>query len=144
MAAARAAAGVTTVETLAAALAIRDVLYRYARGVDRRDLTLVESCFAPGATYEGALARGTIADMLAALPAAMARYATTLHFMSEPAVIVDGEVADSETPTVAYHVLPDSRALRIVGVRYLDRFQLAPSGWWIVARRVERCWERTD
>ena len=134
----------TTAETLAATLAVRDVLYRYARGMDRRDLALVASCFAPGAAYEGALASGTIAAMLAALPAAMARYATTLHFMSEPAVIVDGPLANSETPTVAYHVLPGSRALRTVGVRYLDRFELGPTSWWIVARRVERCWERTD
>ena len=133
----------TTAETLAATLAVRDVLYRYARGVDRRDPTLVASCFAPGAAYEGALASGTIADMLAALPAAMARYVTTLHFMSEPAVIVDGAVARAETPTVAYHVLPDARGLRTVGVRYFDRFAVGPTGWWIVARRVERCWERT-
>jgi hypothetical protein len=144
MAAARAAAGVTTAEALAATLAVRDVLYRYARGVDRRDLALVASCFAPGATYEGALASGTVADMLAALPAAMARYAATLHFMSEPAVIVDGPLAHGETPTVAYHVLPDSRALRTVGVRYCDRFELGSTGWRIVARRVERCWQRTD
>ena len=133
----------TTAETLVATLAVRDLLYRYARGVDRCDPALVASCFAPGAAYEGALASGTIADMLAALPAAMARYETTLHFMSEPAVIIDGAVAHSETPTVAYHVLKGSRALRTVAVRYLDRLELGPSGWWIVARRVERCWERT-
>ena len=133
----------TSTETLAATLAVRDVLYRYARGVDRRDPALVASCFAPGAAYDGALAHGTIDDMLAALPAAMARYATTLHFMSEPAVTVDGAVARAETPTVAYHVLPDTERLRTVGVRYLDRFAVGPSGWWIVARRVERCWERT-
>ena len=58
----------TAADTLAAVLAVRDLVYRYARGVDRRDLSLVDSCFAPGARYEGALASGTIADMLAALP----------------------------------------------------------------------------
>lgn len=132
-----------SVDALAATLAVRDLVYRYARGVDRRDLGLVASCFAPGAMYEGALARGTIDEMLAALPAAMARYVTTLHFMSEPAVTLDGAVARAETPTVAYHVLPDGRGLRTAGVCYLDRFAVGPSGWWIVARRVERRWERT-
>ena len=132
----------TATDRLAAVLAVRDLLYRYARGVDRRDLALVRSCFAPDARYEGALASGTIADMLAALPAAMARYTTTLHFMSEPAVAIDGTAAHSETPTVAFHVLRDSGTLRTVAVRYLDRLQLGPAGWSIVARRVQRCWER--
>jgi hypothetical protein len=142
MAAARAAAGVITSDTLAAVLAVRDLLYRYARGVDRRDLELVRSCFAPDARYEGALASGTIADMLAALPAAMARYTTTLHFMSEPAVTVDGRAARCETPTIAFHVLRGSGALRTVAVRYFDSLEFDPAGWRIVARRVQRCWER--
>ena len=58
--------------------AIREVLLRYARGVDARDLALVASCFTPDAAYRGALASGTIADALAALPhghAALRRHA---------------------------------------------------------------------
>jgi 3-phenylpropionate/cinnamic acid dioxygenase small subunit len=133
----------TTLELLAAKLAIRDLLYRYARGVDRRDPDLVHSCFAPDARYEGMLARGTIGDMLAALPAAMDRYVATMHFMSEPAVTVDGTTAWSETPTVAYHVLrhPSGR-LRTTAVRYDDVLERARAGWRIVARRVHRCWDR--
>jgi hypothetical protein len=127
----------TTLELLAARLAIRDLLYRYARGVDRRDLDLVRSCFAPDARYEGTLARGTVTEMLAALPAAMGRYATTLHFMSEPAVMIDGATARSETPAVAYHVLSDPPGeLRAVAVVYEDELERAASGWRIVARRV--------
>jgi len=133
---------VTAADTLAAVLAVRDLVYRYARGVDRRDVALVGSCFAPDARYEGSLASGTIADMLAALPVAMARYTTTLHFMGEPAVSIEGSAAHSETPTIAYHVLRDSGALRTVAVRYLDRLERGPAGWWIVERRVQRCWER--
>ncbi|HWP66842.1 MAG TPA: nuclear transport factor 2 family protein [Candidatus Limnocylindria bacterium] len=131
----------TSARDLAAALAVCDLLYRYARGVDRRDLDLVRSCFAPGARYDGALASGTVADMLAALPAAMARYAATLHFMGEPAVTIDGDAATSETPTVAYHVLRDGGTLRTVAVRYVDRLEHGPDGWRITARRVLRCWE---
>ena len=132
-------------ERLAAALAIRDLLLRYARGVDRRDLDLVRSCFAPDARYAGVLAAGTVADMLAALPAAMARYAATMHFMGEPEVTLDGDAAHTLTPTVAYHVLRDAPGrLRTVAVRYDDRLERRPEGWHIVARHVHRDWERVQ
>jgi hypothetical protein len=120
-------------------LAIRDLVYRYARGVDRRDLPLVASCFAPEARYDGTLAHGTAADMLAALPAAMTRYTSTLHFMGEPAIRIDGDTAHSETPTLAYHVLRDPPGtLRTVAVRYHDDLVRLAGTWRIVARRVER------
>jgi hypothetical protein len=45
-------------------VSIRELLLRYARGVDSRDLGLVASCFTPDAGYRGALAEGTIADRL--------------------------------------------------------------------------------
>ena len=67
------------VAALADRAAIQDLELTYARGVDRRDLALVASCFAPDCAYEGALGRGTIGDALKTLEAAMARYASTLH-----------------------------------------------------------------
>ena len=133
----------TPARRLADALAVRDLLYRYARGVDRRDLALVRACFAPGARYEGALAHGSIEDMLAALPAAMRRYASTLHVMGEPCVELAGDEARSTTPTLAYHVLHDPPgALRTVAVRYDDVLERTTAGWRIASRRVTRCWER--
>lgn len=123
------------------ALAIRDLIYSYARGVDRRDLDLVRSCFTADCGYEGALATGRIADMLAALPVAMARYRSTLHFMGEPAISVDGDRAQATTSTVAYHVLPDPAAgIRTVAVRYEDELGRTPDGWRIASRRVFRMW----
>lgn len=127
----------TPARRLVDALAVRDLLYRYARGVDRRDLALVRACFAPGARYEGALAHGTVEDMLAALPAAMQRYASTLHVMGEPFVEWAADTARSTTPALAYHVLPDPPGgLCTVAVRYDDVLERTPAGWRIVARRV--------
>jgi len=119
-------------------LAIRDLLYRYARGVDRRDVAAVRACFTPDCRYDGALASGTVADMLAALPAAMARYERTMHFMGEPAVDLDGDAARSETPTVAYHMLPEGGGMRVVHVVYRDSLRRTGAGWRIVERNVRR------
>ena len=65
--------------------AIHDLIMRYARGVDRRDLDLVASCFAADAAYDGALGSGGIDVVLAALRERMPRYRTTMHFLTREA-----------------------------------------------------------
>ncbi len=126
--------------------AIHDVLLRYARGVDRRDFDLVASCFMRDAAYEGALAHGRIEDALAALPARMARYASTMHFMGNQLIELAGDTATSETYTVAYHRLRagNGQADRTLGLRYLDDFIRDGAQWRICKRVVKVDWERTD
>lgn len=123
--------------------AIQDVLLRYARGVDQRDMDLVASCFTPDSAYDGGLARGTIADALAALRVAVTRYASTLHFLGNQLIELDGDGARSETYALAHHRLPDG-ALRIVAVRYEDTLVRRGSGWAICRRVAHREWERTE
>jgi SnoaL-like protein len=120
-------------------LAVREVVLRYARGVDRRDLALVASCFTADCAYEGTLASGSIADALAALPERLARYARTMHFMGTQDVRLDGDRARCETACVAHHVLPDG-GLTTVGVRYRDDLLRGADGWRICRRAVERVW----
>src|SRR5262249_53547003 len=101
--------------------AIHDVLLRYARGVDRRDLDLVASCFVPGAAYDGALGQGSVETALAALRETLPRYGSTMHFMGNQLIEVNGDTASSETYAVAYHRShTEGEPLLVVGVRYLD------------------------
>jgi SnoaL-like domain len=126
--------------------AIQDVLLRYARGVDRRDLDLVASCFLPDASYEGALASGTIADALARLRDRLARYDSTMHFIGNQLIEITGDVARSETYAIAYHRLAEEGAAKLftVGVRYLDELVRAGTGWRIQRRVVKTEWTRTE
>ena len=123
--------------------AIQDVLLRYARGVDRRDLDLVASCFTADAAYDGMLARGTIADALGALRVAVTRYAGTMHFLGNQLIELDGDRARSETYALAHHQLPDG-GLRVVAVRYLDELVRRDGGWVICSRVAHREWERNE
>ena len=117
--------------------AIRELLLRYARGVDARDLALVRSCFVPGAAYRGALASGTIADALDALPAAMSRYTATRHAITAQSLDIDGDTARSSADCTAQHWLPDG-SCRTVSVRYDDELVRGPTGWRISRRHVEQ------
>jgi 3-phenylpropionate/cinnamic acid dioxygenase small subunit len=133
-----------TIQTLLDRAAIRDVLLHYARGVDRRDLALVRACFTPDCTYEGTLARGTIADALASLAERLDRYAGTMHLMGNQLIAVDGDTATSETSCVAYHRLADGGADFVTGVRYLDDFVRDGDDWRIHRRAVRLDWHRHD
>ena len=126
--------------------AIHEVLLRYARGVDRRDFALVASCFMPGAAYDGALAQSTIENALAALPERMARYHSTMHFLGNQLVELNGDTAHSETYAVAYHRLTAGGVsqLRVVAIRYLDDLVRHVEQWRIQRRVVKMEWERTD
>ena len=127
------------VRGLADRAAIQDVLLRYARGVDRRDLDLVSSCFVPDASYEGALASGTIGDALARLRERMGRYESTMHFIGNQLVELHGDTASSETYAVAYHRLTEAGIAKLftVGIRYLDELVRASDGWHISRRVVK-------
>jgi hypothetical protein len=136
----------TAIRQLTDRAAIQDVLLRYARGVDRRDLEVVASCFTPDATYDGALARGTIGQALAGLPARMARYESTLHVLGNQLIELCGDTARSETYALAYHRLTRDGVpqLRTVAVRYLDELIRAGDTWRIRQRVVKMEWERTE
>jgi len=130
-----------TLQDLIDRAAIHDVLLRYARGVDRRDLTVVAACFTPDAAYQGALGAGTIAEALARLGEAMARYTSTLHVIGNQTIELEGDAAHSETYCLAHHVLADGRH-REVAVRYLDDLVRDRDTWRIRRRVVAREWER--
>jgi 3-phenylpropionate/cinnamic acid dioxygenase small subunit len=123
--------------------AVRDLLCAYARAVDGKDLAAVAACFTADCAYEGTLGRGTIADALASLERAFARYDRTMHCLSTQQVEVDGDAARAETYCVAYHVRPDGAHLT-TGVRYLDELVRTHTGWRIRRRRVRIEWTRED
>jgi len=135
-----------TVRQLADRAAIQDLMLRYARGVDRKDLDLVASCFTAGASYEGALATGTITDALARLRDRMARYERTMHVVGNQLIELNGDTASSETYAVAYHRLTEDGTAKLltVGVRYLDDLARDGEQWRIRRRVVHTDWRRTD
>ena len=123
--------------------AVRDLLHAYARAVDGKDLAAVAACFTADCAYEGTLGRGTIADALASLEGAFARYDRTMHCMSTQLVEIDGDAARAETYCVAHHVRPDGGHFA-TGVRYLDALVRTRAGWRIRQRCVRTEWTRPD
>lgn len=124
--------------------AVRDVMLRYARGIDDREFEQVRGCFAPDAFVAGTGHSGVRDEYLERLFAGVARFGVTMHTIGNQLVAVDGDTARMETDLVARHFRDaEGREEELVlAVRYRDELHRSPDGWFISRRDVRRLWSR--
>ena len=127
--------------------AIRAVLVRYSRGVDRCDEALIRSVYHADASDDHGDFKGSGFDFAArVIPILRENFETTMHDLGNVAIELDGDTARVETTVVAYHVTArgDPRRLVTVGARYLDRFERRGGEWKISRRVVVVDWSKTE
>jgi len=136
------------IETLLAKQEITDVVYRYARGIDRMDFEFVRSCYHPDAYDDHGSFKGTVDEFIEMAKEFMPRWTATMHFMGNVLVDqVDRDFARAETYAVAYHrrEFPDKEGKDdVFGIRYVDRFERRNSQWLIAHRVVATEWRRVE
>jgi len=119
--------------------AIREVLWRYCRGVDRLDPEIVTSCYHPdafddhmGNTYSGETVGQGLCDWMDEI------MVKTAHNITTSNVEVDGDTAGSESYTTSMHVMKnDADGMLMLSVsRYVDRFEKRNGQWKIIHRLV--------
>jgi hypothetical protein len=135
------------VDALTAEAAIRHVILRYCRAVDRLDLDLLRSCYHDDAVDEHGSFSGTIDEYVAWVAPLLEKYDMTMHLVGNLQVELDGpDGARAETYGVAFHrgdAGVPSRNLT-TGFRYVDRFERR-DGEWRIARRIAITeWSRID
>jgi len=133
--------------------AIRKVVLRYCRGIDRLDRELVRSCYHDDATDEHGSFCGSVDEFMSWAFRVAARYEMTMHFIGNLLVELgpphgNGQrAARAESYGVAHHRRtggPPEHNL-LVGFRYIDRFEKRTDGVWRIARRVCTTeWVRRD
>jgi hypothetical protein len=144
---------------------IRDVLYRYARGVDRLDIDLFRTVFWEDGGFEDGIVEGVAKDFIPSLIGETVRntFAATQHFISNIRIEFDStEVASTECYFLAHHQLNPGDALLdallgprrmiemggdytrpyelYVAGRYLDRFEQRGNEWRVLKRRFVCDW----
>jgi hypothetical protein len=119
--------------------AIRQVLYRYCRGVDRRDFELIRSCYHPDATCDHGTYRGDLDGFMSYLQGELPRFESTMHMLGNVLIDLDGDRARSEAYALAFHRLAATPTKPerdfVVGFRYLDDLVRSEAGWLISRRR---------
>ena len=131
-----------------ARLEIQDVLWAYARGVDRSDYDLVMSAYHPDATDDHPQIAGPAGEVVRDF---LERDRTIAdvgqHHITNMKVDMDGDDdARVESYFLAFHRhrRGDSVLLGIAAGRYLDHFQRRDGAWRILTRRVVMDWTRDD
>jgi 3-phenylpropionate/cinnamic acid dioxygenase small subunit len=119
--------------------AIRDVVHRYARGVDRCDWELVRACFHPDGIDDHGRYRGDVEGFITWLQETLDRFVSASHLIGNVLIEVDGDTAWAESYCWALHRVKadDAGVVRdhLVNARYCDRFERR-DGEWKIAERV--------
>ena len=122
-----------TVEELIARAEITDVVKRLARGTDRLDEELMASCYHPDGFDDHNSFRGSGTDFAKWVCQVLPHFRATHHFIADPYIRIDGDVAQVDTYCEAHHVGEDTDM--ILALRYVDRFERR-DGTWLIAKRV--------
>jgi hypothetical protein len=120
--------------------AIRDVMMRYCRGVDRLDADLISSAYHPdayddhcGEEFTGETVGPGIARWMGET------MEMTSHQITNQTVALDGDFAGCESYYTETHILKAGDGPRAKGVvvgRYVDRLERRDGEWRIIHRRV--------
>jgi hypothetical protein len=142
-----------TLQRLADRIDIQEALYRYARGIDRRNWDFLASAFHPGAEIHQGDFKGSIEQMIENVKLRHAAIEQSAHLMTNILIEFDGpDGAVVETYYLAYlrnDGLPAIMRTALTGGgapeagkidmrslgRYIDRFERR-DGHWRIARRV--------
>jgi hypothetical protein len=129
--------------------AVREVVLRYCRGIDRLDRELVRGCYWPDAIDEHGSFTGTRDEYVAwVFDRVLPRYSMTMHFVGNVLVDVDvdGDRARSEAYGLSWHRVESSKPEHNLhsGFRYVDDFERRDGEWRIARRTCTLEWTRVN
>lgn len=125
---------------------IHEALMRYCRGVDRADADLISSTFHPDAVADHGVLVFTGSEIGAALTKIENAVRTSMHFVGNELIDVQGDVAFAEFYFISFsEVERDGEPFLIArGARYVDRWERRDGAWKIAYRVVPGEWNRVD
>jgi hypothetical protein len=125
--------------------AIRDVILRYARSVDRVDENLMRSVYWEDAVDDHGNFQGKVSDFIAHVIPRLKTLDQTVHLIGNVLIEIHGDAAAVESYFQAYHRHPNAsgtpRDIVIAG-RYMDRMEKRGGEWRIAYREVIWDWYR--
>jgi hypothetical protein len=124
---------------------LRNLVQRYARGADERDLDGLSVLFHPDAVLVGARGTQTLDAWLEAMRAPRT-FPSSMHVLADPLITLDAseERGTLDTYAVVYQLGDAATGQKdlTLGIRYLDDV-VRHDGRWVIRRREARTlWTR--
>lgn len=127
---------------------ITELVYRYAKACDRRDVALLASCLHPELELivPGMPPMGGPEQAQRTVETLEQLFELTRHCVHNSLFDVTGDTAEGEVYCVAGHLLRERRdGLGVVdewAVRYQDKLVLTDSGWQFIRRELTVDWKQ--
>jgi len=119
---------------------LRELLQRYARAVDERDVDSLAELFHPEAELIGARGTETLGEWLTGMRAPRT-FPTSMHFIADPLIRLGPGPGEAvlDTYAVIYQLSDPAldRGDLTLGIRYLDD-AVNYEGRWVILRRTSR------
>ncbi len=129
-------------EDLIAKQAIKELVLKYCRAIDRKDYVSLATLYHDEATDDhGGMFNGTAKEFLAWLPNMLETMKVTSHMVTNHLITVDGDYAEGEVCTIAYHLTHDDQEI-IIGGRYLDKYFCTYGLWQFTHRQIVLDWNQ--
>jgi hypothetical protein len=130
---------------------IAEVVMRYCRAFDRCDEAMLRACFHPDSTHQHGAFEGLSSDFCTQGLALVRGLALSHHQLGQISIEIDGERAYVESYFTSYHRFgatppPGGQPHedRILGGRYIDRFERRDGAWKIAHRHGVNEWVRYE
>jgi 3-phenylpropionate/cinnamic acid dioxygenase small subunit len=124
-------------------LEIEDLLSRYSYAIDDRDWGALDHIFAAGAVIdytETGGAKGSLEQIKAWLPKALARFPAYQHMVATRRLEIDGDTARCRSVLfnpMRYRADDGAEQVFFIGLWYRDRLVRTANGWRIAERYEE-------
>jgi ketosteroid isomerase-like protein len=129
-------------EELIAKQAIHELVLKYCRAINRKDYAALASLYHDDAVDDhGGMFSGTAKAYIEWLPGILEGMKVTSHRVSNHLITVQGDYAEGEVVTVAYHLTHDDQEI-IIGGRYLDKYCRTNGVWQFSHRKIVLDWNQ--
>lgn len=119
--------------------AITEVLYRYARAIDRKDFNGVLDCYFEDANDNHGGYNGDILGLIQDMRTRHQTIDSSIHYVTNVLIDIGGDTATSEAYCLCFaRQLPEkdgTQRVTTVKCRYVDKFEKR-SGTWKIADRI--------
>ena len=124
---------------------VKAIAHRFARGLDRCDRSIIESCFHSEGIDDHGFFKGNAKEFCDWVMVELKKYDASQHLIATQNVEVSGVIAVCESYFTAIHIIPNPEGPAkevIVAGRYIDEAEKRDGVWKLTYRKCVFDWNR--